>query len=103
MPMNLETHQALSLDQPFAMEVNGRSTMEIRDALNVPGDAMYHPCSDACPRPDVTSENLIAFTYWCKTRAYPETKRDMWVFVSEGLTGESPVIVLKRWCGIPLS
>ena len=40
MPMNIETYQALGLDQPFPMEVNGRSTMEIRDALNVPGDEM---------------------------------------------------------------
>ena len=99
MPMNIETYQALGLDQPFPMEVNGRSTMDIRDALNVPGDAMYHPCSDAYPRPDVTSENVVAFTDWRKTRVYPETKRDMWVFVPEGMTGESPVIVFNDGAG----
>ena len=99
MPMNIETHQVLGLDQPCPMAVNGRSNMDIRDALDVPGDAAYHPCSEAFPREGVATGSVTSFKDWQASKVFPDTKRDMWIYVPEGVSVEAPVIVFNDGAG----
>lgn len=49
MPLDVETHLALGLDQPTPSEANGRSNADILAALNHSGDAACHPCLEAFP------------------------------------------------------
>ena len=55
--MEIENYRRLGLDKrfdlPFDATINGRSNMEIMDALNPPEDAQYNPCREAYPAPDV--------------------------------------------------
>lgn len=99
MPMNVATHQALGLDQPCPMEVNGRSNTEIRDALDVPGDAAYHPCAEAYPREGVPTGTVTSFRDWQDSKVFPGTKRDMWVYVPDGAPSDAPVIVFNDGAG----
>jgi gluconolactonase len=99
MPMNVETHVALGLDQRCPMEVNGRSNMEIRDALAVPGDAPYHPCAEAYPREGVTQGTVTKFDDWQQTEIFSGTTREMWAYVPPGAGDSSPVIVFNDGAG----
>ena len=55
--MDLEHFRRHGLDADFADDnpgavINGRSNSEIVDAMDVPGDAPYHPCAEAFPAED---------------------------------------------------
>jgi enterochelin esterase-like enzyme len=99
MPMDVDTHIALGLDQPFPTEVNGRSVREIKDALNVPGDAQYHPCAEAYPRDGVETGTVTKFADWQQTEVYGGTRRDMWAYVPAGVGASPPVIVFNDGAG----
>ena len=91
--MEVEDYLRLGLDRPFmdrglGAEVNGRSNMELREALNVPEDRQYHPCPEAHPGPDVPRGTVREFPGWDGTRIYPDTVRDVWIYAPAQL--ESP-------------
>ncbi len=81
--MDVETYQHLGLDLNFtdhrgAEKVNGRSNLEIADALNTPGDVAYHSCPEAQREPDAIG-TLHRFEDWRSSAAYPGTVRDVWL------------------------
>ncbi|MYE13602.1 MAG: esterase family protein [Gammaproteobacteria bacterium] len=83
--MEVEDYLRLGLDKSFlgrgmAAQVNGRSNMELLEALNVPEDRQYHPCPEAHPGPDVPRGTVREFPGWDDTRVYAGTVRDVWVY-----------------------
>ena len=84
MPLSTETHQALGLDRPQPVEVNGRSNLDIMKSLDHPGDAPYHPCPEAYPADDVPEGNLTKYGEWDGSDIYPGTRRDMYVYTPAG-------------------
>ena len=89
--MEVETYRRLGLDRPFTTdpldaEVNGRSNMEILDALNVPEDAQYNPCAEAFPGDDVPRGEVRRFPGWDRTDIFPGTVRDVWIYVPNQLS-----------------
>lgn len=99
--MDLDTYIALGLDKPFidiggrAKEVNGRTNLEILDALDVPEDHQYNPCSEAFPAPDVPRGEIKKYRDWDGARVFAGTKRDVWVYVPEQLgAGEAAALLV---------
>jgi enterochelin esterase family protein len=80
MPLDIETHIALGLDQPRPEQVNGRTGADILDYLNHPGDAPYHPCPEAYPDDAVPRGNVSRFRDWQQTEIFASTLRDVWVY-----------------------
>jgi enterochelin esterase-like enzyme len=99
MPMNVETHLALRLDQPCPIEVNGRSNSEIIASLTVPGDAPYHPCPEAYSREEVPAGTITKFSDWQETQIFAGTTREMWAYVPPGAGDSSPVIIFNDGAG----
>lgn len=92
--MEVETYRRLGLDRPFTdnpfgTEVNGRSNMEILDALNVPEDAQYNPCEEAFPADDVPRGEVRQFSGWDQTDVFPGTVRDVSIYIPSQLSGAS--------------
>ncbi len=90
MPLSLETHQALRLDQPQPEKVNGRSNMDILKSLDHPGDAPYHPCPEAYPADDVPQGNTDKHALWDGSHIYPDTRRDIYVYRPAGFDPKAP-------------
>lgn len=84
MPLSVETHQALGLDQPQPDKVNGRSNMDIVASLEHAGDAPYHPCPEAHAQDDVPEGNLTKHGDWTDSDIYPGTYRDLYVYTPAG-------------------
>ena len=83
--MDIEDYLRLGLDKSFldrgmTAQVNGRSNMELLEALNVPEDRQYHPCPEAYPGPDVPRGTVREFPGWDDTRVYAGTVRDVWIY-----------------------
>lgn len=100
--MEVETYRRLGLDRPFTdnpfdAEVNGRSNMEILDALNVPEDAQYNPCEEAFPGDDVPRGELRQVPGWDQTDIFPGTVRGVSIYIPRQLanTDEPNVIVFN--------
>jgi enterochelin esterase family protein len=96
--MDVETYQHLGLDLNFtdhrgAEKVNGRSNLEIADALNTPGDVAYHPCPEAQREPDAIG-TLHRFEDWRSSAAYPGTVRDVWLYEPASPKSKDPVALL---------
>ena len=98
--MEVETYRRLGLDRPFTdnpfdAEVNGRSNMEILDALNVPEDAQYNPCEEAFPGDDVPRGELRQFPGWDQTDIFPGTVRDVSIYIPRQLANtEDPNVIV---------
>jgi enterochelin esterase family protein len=90
MPLSVETHLALGLDQPPPAEVNGRSNMDITASLDHAGDGPYHPCPEAYPADDVPEGNLTRHTDWQDSEIYPETRRTLHVYTPAGFDQTKP-------------
>ena len=83
------------LDLPFDTEINGRSNMEIMDALNVAEDAQYNPCPEASPGDDVPRGELVKFPAWSQSRVFPDTLRDVWIYVPQQISpGSGPALMV---------
>jgi enterochelin esterase-like enzyme len=85
-PLDLETYQKHGLHEVFndvrlGEKVNGRSNMEIMDALDTPGDAHYHPCPAAFPEHDLLVGKVHRFKQWESPSIYPDTQRTVSVYV----------------------
>ena len=86
--MDLETYQKLGLHEAFNdvhrdEGVNGRSNLEILDALDTPGDVHYHPCPEAFPGDDVPRGEVRRYEEWSETTVYPGTRRTVSVYVPQ--------------------
>lgn len=104
--MEVENYKRLGLDkgflgQPFDTTVNGRSNMEIMDALNVPTDAQYNPCAEAFPGPDVPRGTVRKYPDWKQTRIFAGTKREIWIYVPQQVAPDSdpPLMVFNDGLG----
>lgn len=102
--MDVENYQRLGLDRYFMdggldAEVNGRSNMELAEALAVPEDAQYNPCAEAYPGPDVPRGTVRAFAAWDGTATFPGTVRDVWVYTPSQLpiTPSSALSRRRSW------
>ena len=77
MPMDIETHRQLGLDQPIAAEVNGR----INGVVNDPAwDINYPPCPEAYPAASAPTGQVHKFSDWIGSQVYPATTRDLWIY-----------------------
>lgn len=97
--MDIETFQRLGLHRPFeVLTVNGRSNMEILDALMRPEDSQYNPCAEAYPQPDAPRGTIKAQDDWRGTQIFPDTQRDIRIYIPAQLAdfpGDPPVIVFN--------
>ena len=80
MPLDIETHQALGLDQPTPREANGHSNSDILKYLEHPGDVAYHPCPEAYPADDVARGTVHKYPDWRSAKAYADTTRSLFVY-----------------------
>lgn len=80
--MELQDYKRLGLDQnsPITHEVNGRSNMEIMDALEVPEDALYQPCVEAYPTQGVNEGRYEVIQGWSESKVYAQTFRDIGLY-----------------------
>ncbi|MGK0224140.1 MAG: enterochelin esterase-like enzyme [Limisphaerales bacterium] len=80
--MELEDYKRLGLDQntPIMHEVNGRSNMEIIDALEVPEDALYQPCVEAYPIEGVKEGSYEVVQHWSDSKVFAQTFRDIGLY-----------------------
>ncbi len=100
--MDWENYQRLGLDRPFMdggleAAVNGRSNMEILDALAVPEDAQYNPCAEAYPGADVPRGTVTEIREWGDTEVYRGTVRDVWIYTPAQLEPDTatPLMVFQ--------
>jgi enterochelin esterase family protein len=89
MPLSVETHVALGLDQRAPNEVNGRSNMDIMASLEHPGDAPYHPCPEA-HADDVPEGNVTRHAQWQDSEIYPATHRNLSVYTPANFDHSRP-------------
>lgn len=101
MPMNVETYVALGLDRAPPAQVNGRSNLDIVPSLEHAGDAVYHPCSEAFPDPDVPTGAVAKHADWDGSQIYPNTQRTLYVYLPANLdrTREAQLIVFNDGFG----
>jgi enterochelin esterase-like enzyme len=86
--MDVDTYQELELHLNFIDHrggevVNGRRNLEILDALDTPGDAVYHPCPEASD--EVAAGEVVRFDDWRSPRIYDGTTRDVWLYAPQTL------------------
>jgi enterochelin esterase-like enzyme len=72
-------HQVFNEEYPGA-KINGRSNMEILEALDTAGDIHYHPCPEAFPGEDVPRGQVQRFEDWSQARLYPDTRRTISIY-----------------------
>ena len=99
--MDVETYQELGLHRRFAggdfnAKVNGHSNSEILLATDAPEDRVYHPCAEARPGADVPRSTVRRLRDWQSERAFPDTKRDIWISTPPGLddSDEPPAVLV---------
>lgn len=90
MSLDFETYRLLGLDQPAPDELNGRTRADFVATLNAPGDANYHPCPEAYPRPETPQGTLTRYPAWDGAGVYPGTRRDVAVYATAGLDRARP-------------
>jgi enterochelin esterase family protein len=91
MPLSLETHAALGLDQPQPAEANGRSNLDIMKSLDHPGDAPYHPCPEAFADEAIATGDVTRHAGWDQSSVFPGTRRDLWVYLPAQLDRNRPL------------
>ena len=89
MGLDTHTHEALGLHNPPPVEANGHGNGDILQYVNHPGDAPYHPCPEAFPGADVAAGKVTKFADWTQTRRYPDTLRDLFVYLPPGYSSHS--------------
>jgi enterochelin esterase family protein len=94
MPLSVETHLALGLDQPQPAKANGRSNLDIMKSLEHAGDAPYHPCPEATPAEDVPEGHVTKHADWEGSDIYPGTRRDIYVYTPAGFDPRRPARLL---------
>ncbi|MEM7018342.1 MAG: alpha/beta hydrolase-fold protein [Pseudomonadota bacterium] len=98
--MDIENYTRLGLDKsfmemPFDTQINGRSNMELMEALNVPEDAQYNPCAEAYSGQDVPRGNILKIQNWDQTEIYAGTQREIWIYTPQQLQpNSSPALMV---------
>jgi enterochelin esterase family protein len=87
--MDLETYQKHGLHEAFndvhpGKKVNGRTNMEIMNALDTPGDVHYHPCPEAYPNADAPQGTVHRYEDWQSASIYAGTRRTVSVYLPPG-------------------
>ena len=90
MTLDFKTYQAFDLDQLMPMSMNGRTQADFITTLNPPGDAIYNPCPEAYPSPDVPEGAVVRHRDWDGARVFPNTVRDVSVYATPGLDPAKP-------------
>ena len=80
MPLSVETHRALGLDQPQPAKINDRSNLDILKSLDHAGDGPYHPCPESYPAADVPEGKVSKHADWHQSDIYPDTRRNIYVY-----------------------
>jgi enterochelin esterase family protein len=88
MPLDIETHLALGLDQPVPQGANGKTNMTIMEAIGHPSDNVYHPCPEAYPAPDIPEGSLHRWEDWQDSAVYPGTLRNLYAYVPAGVDAD---------------
>ena len=99
MPMDVATHQMLGLDRPTPNQVNGRSNRDILKTLNHPEDKVYNPCAEAYPAADIPTGVVSKFPDFDGTKIYPDTVRDVAVYVPQQAIEKASLIVFNDGVG----
>ena len=91
--MDLETYQRFGLHESIIdvhvdAAVNDRRNIEIRKALDTPGDTIYEPCAEALAE-GPTGSSISYFPDWRSSAAYPDTVRDVWIVCPDELADEA--------------
>ena len=81
--MEIEDFKRLGLHLPYPpmQDMNGRSNMELLDALNVAEDAQYTVSREAQPGDDVPRGHFEILKDWSDTEHYAGTYRDIGVYL----------------------
>lgn len=87
--MDFEKYKSLGFDQPTPREMNGRSSEEIAQSLAVPEDSQYNPCPEAYPASDILEGEFKRFQDWDGSTTYPNTKRNVSIYVSNSVSKDS--------------
>ena len=94
MPLDIDTYLELGLDQPAPETVNGRSNKDVLTSMQHPADRVYHPCPEAYPDGNIATGQVTEFTDWSGTDIYPQTIRDIAVYLPAQRVDGQPLRVL---------
>lgn len=81
MPMSVDTFRLLGLDRAPDSEINGHTSAEFFASTMHPDDAAYTPCAEAHPAAGVPAGAVTTHAGWDRSRVYPDTLRDISVYV----------------------
>ena len=90
--MDIKTFKDLNLHVNFPREliVNGRSNSELMNAINTPGDVHYHPCRESYFDESTKRGDIYRFQDWSESTVYPQTNRDISVYVPKQVDLNNP-------------
>lgn len=94
--MDVDNYTRLGLHEPLPamQEVNGRSNMELLDALDPPADAQYNPCVEAYPTAAVPAGRIVRVRDWADGQAYRNTYRDLAFYAPADTSSDAPLPVM---------
>ncbi|MFI4934211.1 MAG: alpha/beta hydrolase [Caulobacterales bacterium] len=97
--MDTKTYESLGLNLSLSdvdptRNVNGRANREIMDQLATPGDNQYHPCPEAYAAEGVARGEVSSFKDWARSKVYPATQRDLWIYRPPGFDPGGPAPAL---------
>lgn len=98
---DMEAYQRHGMTQFFGDKIpadfiNGRGNAEIMNALETPGDVQYNPCPEAYAIEGIPKGKVTSFHDWSSSRIFPETQRDMWIYLPAQFSsnGEPPALMV---------
>lgn len=94
MALDFATYRALGLDTLAPLSVNGRDRSDFVLSLNAPGDGVYHPCPEAYPAPGTPPGQVESFKDWAGSAIFPDTLRDVRVYIPAGFDRNAPARLL---------
>lgn len=97
--LDLATYAALGLDRLAPASVNGRSNKDVLKALDVAGDAVYHPCPEAFPGAEVAQGEVTRHRDWALSSVYPDTIRDLAVYTPPAARDDLNLLVCNDGLG----
>ncbi|MEM6999837.1 MAG: alpha/beta hydrolase-fold protein [Pseudomonadota bacterium] len=94
MPLDINTHLALGLDQPTPAAANGRSNRDAIAGLNHPDDDIYQPCAEALNEGTVPTGKYVKYSAWRESRLYPGTERGIALYLPPQHDAAEPLNLL---------
>ena len=98
--LDVDSYRALGMDETFdwSEPINDRSSQDFAQFLNPPEDSQYNPCAEAYPGADTPRGSIARHEAWSKSRIYPGTRRDIWIYQPVQLaasTGAPDLMVIQ--------